>query len=102
MQGRSLMAQSLREIPLNAIRIDGDSFYTVKQFALLTNRTEQSVRYLIIKGNRIRKLLVRKIADKPFVFADELTDFPFTVAGKSIDIYHYTKDGKIEEEEIEV
>ncbi len=86
--------------PLSPVQINGEDFYTVKQFAVLTNRSEQSVRYLIIKGNRIRKLLIKKLAEKPFIFAHELTDFPFTVAGKSIDVYHYTKDGKIEEEKV--
>lgn len=88
-----------KRVPLDAISINGESYFTVKQFALLTNRTEQSVRFLITKGNRVRKLLIKKIAGKPFVFANELTDFPFTVAGKSIDVYHYNKKGEIEEEE---
>ena len=94
--------KKLREVPLDSIRIDGETFYTVKQFALLTNRTDQSVRYLITHGNRVRKLLVKRLVGKPFIYTDELTDFPFTVAGHSVDVYHYDKDGKIEEEKVEV
>ena len=88
-----------KKVLLDAISINGEFYFTVKQFALLTNRTEQSVRFLITKGNRVRKLLINRIANKPFVFANELTDFPFTVAGKSEDVYHYNEKGEIEEEE---
>ena len=96
------MRTTVRKVALSIIEINGESFYTVKQFAVLTNRTEQSVRFLITKGNRIRKLLVKRIAGRPFIFADELTDFPFTVAGKSEDVFHYNAKGKVVEDKVEL
>jgi hypothetical protein len=79
----------------NPIEIEGSLYYTVKQFASITNRSEQSVRLLILKGNKIRKLLCVKFADKPFIPIDELTDFPFTVSGRNQSPYHYDKQGEV-------
>ena len=56
-------------------KISDEEFYTVKEFAHLTNRTEQSVRQLMKRGNRLRKLKYRHFFSKPFIFAEELTEF---------------------------
>lgn len=74
--------------------VGGKLYYTVRQFADKTNRTVQSVRNLISKGNRIRCLRADMIAGRPLIPAEELTDFPFTLPGNDRTIYHYTKEGK--------
>lgn len=80
--------------------INEELYFTVKHFALATNRSEQNVRFLMCYGNRIRKLKVTRIADKPMIPYSELMEFPFTVAGRNSDtIFHYTEDGQISEEQ---
>jgi hypothetical protein len=77
------------------IEINGDKYYSVKQFAHMTHRTEQSVRLLMLKGNKIRKLECHHFAGKPFIPVEELTDFPFTVAGRNQEPYHYDEEGVV-------
>jgi hypothetical protein len=80
---------------IKSIKIEGKEYYTVKQFAALTNRAEQSVRNLINKGNRIRKLKSLKIGEKLFVLASELQKFPFTSCGPNGEVYHYNDVGEV-------
>lgn len=75
--------------------LNGELFYTVREFAIKTSRGEQSVRVLISKGNRIRKLRAKYFGGKPFVYAEEVHEFPFTVSGKNSDIFHYDDAGRI-------
>ncbi len=82
-------------IHTEAIKIEDEYYYTVKQFAVLTNRTEQSVRTLILKGNKLRKLKCIKFAGKPFIPAAEFTAFPFTVAGRNQTPYYYNLKGEV-------
>lgn len=78
--------------------INGELYFTVNNFALATNRSAQNVRFLMSYGNRIRKLKVVRIADRPMIPYSELTEFPFTVAGRnSAEVYHYTEDGIVTE-----
>lgn len=65
-----------------AIRIEGKDYWLVSQFAKLTNKKEQTIRLLISKGNRIRKLNHIHIGEKPFICAEELFEFPFVVPGR--------------------
>ena len=74
-------------------RIDGSEYFSVKQFAVLTNRTYQSVMYLMKNGNRVRRLRVVRIADRPLIPAAELVEFPFTSPGGRVEVYHYDKNG---------
>jgi len=75
--------------------INGERFLTVKHFAWLTKRSEQSVRFLMIKGNRVRKLKSVHIIGRALIPVAELTGFPFTLPGrKGKSIYHYTEEGK--------
>ena len=83
-----------KEIDVEPIEINDELYYTVKQFALLTNRTEQSVRRLINEGNRVRKLFSKKIGHTILVPHGELVAFPFTVSGHAEQIYHYELDAK--------
>lgn len=92
--------EMLVEIDTDPMDINGKKYYTIKQFAILTNRTEQSVRFLIYKGNRIRKLQREILFRKIFIPAEELTDYPFTCVGPSTDdpdegVYHYNELGQI-------
>lgn len=73
--------------------IDGERFYTVFQFAKLTKKSEQAIFTLIGNGNRIRKLRVRRLLGRPLIYANELTEFPFTLPGNSKAVYHYDENG---------
>lgn len=76
-------------------KVGKKEYYTVRQFADITGRTVQSVRNLVTKGNRIRKLKMEKIAGRPMILSSELTEFPFTLPGNIRTIYHYDKNGNI-------
>lgn len=89
-----------KETLLTPIEIDKEMFYSVKQFAILTNRTEQTVKYLMRKGNRVRKLRTKKIGTCSWVYAKELTEFPFTYTGTGAienKVYHYNEKGEVVE-----
>jgi hypothetical protein len=78
--------------------IDGECYFTVKNFALATNRSQQNIRFLMTYGNRIRKLVIIRIAEKPLIPFSELLEFPFTVAGRNTTtVFHYNAEGKINE-----
>ena len=85
----------IQEKRVDPYEVNGQLYYTIRQFADLTNRTVQSVRNLIAKGNRIRLLRADKIAGRPLIPAEELTEFPFTLPGNDKSIYHYDSAGKI-------
>lgn len=81
-------------------KLNGECYFTVKGFAMATNRSEQSVRFLMSYGNRIRKLKVVYMATKPLIPYTELTEFPFTLPGRNSDeVYHYNEQGRIVTEE---
>jgi len=76
--------------------LNGERYFTVKGFAMATNRSEQSVRFLMSYGNRIRKLKVIYMATKPLIPYSELTEFTFTLPGRnSNEVYHYNEQGSI-------
>jgi len=76
--------------------LNGERYFTVKGFAMATNRSDQSVRFLMSYGNRIRKLKVVYMANKPLIPYSELTEFPFTLPGRnSNEVYHYNEQGSI-------
>lgn len=79
-----------------AEELNGERYFNVKGFAVATKRSEQSVRFLMSYGNRIRKLKVVYIMGKPLIPYSELTEYPFTMPGRnSAEVYHYTEDGEI-------
>lgn len=79
-----------------AEELNGERYFNVKGFAVATKRSEQSVRFLMSYGNRIRKLKVVYIMGKPLIPYSELTEFPFTMPGRNSDeVYHYNEDGQI-------
>ena len=81
------------------IEIGEERYYTVKQFANLTNHSEQSIRVLIYKGNSLRKLRVNNMLGRPLIYTSELTDFPFTTPGRSRVVYFYDNEGNIDRTE---
>ena len=83
--------------PMDMTEVINDKrFFTVKNFAIATNRSEQNVRFLMSYGNRLRKLRVEYIMDKPLIPYSELTEFPFTLPGRNSDeVYHYNEEGNI-------
>ena len=80
---------------IDPIVVDNKLVYTVRQFAAIIEKSDQTVLGLINQGNKKRKLKAIKVGGKPFVLATELTEFPFTCSGKSTDVYYYNKDGSI-------
>jgi hypothetical protein len=64
------------------INIEGQDYFTVDQFSKLTNKSQQTIRVLILKGNRIRKLVSKSIGGKPFILSSELFEFPFVTTGR--------------------
>ena len=80
------------------VSLNGEDYYTIKHFAELTNRTVPSVWALLSVGNRVRKLKLIRFAGKPMIPASELTEFPFTFAGRSLledAVYHYDENGRV-------
>lgn len=82
------------ELDFKPVNINGINYYTIKQFAELVHHTEGSVRQLIAKGNRIRKLKAVKMLSKTFIPVSELTEFCFTYVGRGFNtIYKFTEEG---------
>lgn len=65
-----------------AIKINGKEYWSVKQFAELSQRTEYTIRMMISKGNSIRKLQSINITGRRYVPVDELFEFPFIANGR--------------------
>lgn len=81
---------------MDTLQINGKSYYTVKQFADITNRTEQTIRKYITYGNKIRRLKALKVGHTLLVPTSELTDYPFTICGNNNDsVYHFNELGKV-------
>jgi hypothetical protein len=84
-----------------AEKVNGKFYFTVKHFAWATHRSEQSVRFLISKGNRLRKLKATWDRGRRMIPYSELTEYPFTVSGRAQEeVYHYDEDGAIAREEV--
>lgn len=67
----------------NIIAINTIKYYDLQTFADLTNRSAQAIRLLIAKGNRLRKLKHLKLGRMLLIEIQELTEFPFSCAGRS-------------------
>lgn len=77
-----------------AQEIEGRLFFTVKDFAWVTKRSEVNVRFLMSRGNRLRKLHVVRFGGKPFIPYKEMLEFPFTLPGRNNkEIYFYDEEG---------
>lgn len=59
--------------------INGERYYTVKQFAKLVNRETSQIYMLFNQGNKIRQLRGIRVGNKPMILAEEVEDFPFDI-----------------------
>lgn len=78
------------------IKINGKEYLTVKDFALVVNRSISTIRQLLSAGNRIRRIKCEHVAGKPFIPFSEVTGFPFTISGRDFSTafcYVYGADG---------
>ena len=82
--------------------LNGQQYWTIKQFSRLTGRSAESVRTLITRGNRIRRLKSCYFEDRPYVVADELFNFPFTDKGRPSDLGFFIYKYKVEDGELVV
>lgn len=77
------------------IVLDNQKYLTVRDFATIVKRSEQTVRRLLSTGNRFRKLKFRHIAGKPFILANEVFHFPFTLSGRNFnDVFNFEYNEK--------
>jgi hypothetical protein len=93
------ITQVNQEIP---VILNGEQFWTIKQFSRLTGRSAESIRSLIIRGNRIRRLKCCHFEDRPYVIAKELFDFPFTDKGRPSEVGFFIYRYKLEDGELVV
>ncbi len=75
------------------VTVNDVDYYDVKVFAELTNRTEQAIRLLVIKGNRLRKLKSIKVGPTILIEKSELTEYPFACAGRSKTVVMFDEHG---------
>ena len=76
--------------------INDEYYFTINDFASVVRKSAQNIRYLIAKGNRIRKLKTVYIVQRPMIPLSELTEFPFTMPGrKSKEVYFYDEEGQV-------
>lgn len=87
--------------------INGESYWTVRQFSKLTGLTEPRIRALIYFGNSQRKLNSLSLgSNKPMIKAKELFDFPFVSSGRPpkdsgvLVTKFYLKDDKLYSKEV--
>lgn len=74
--------------------IQGKEYLTLKSFAKLVGRTEQAVRFLVNRGNSIRKLRAAKLNTSLYILASEVNRFPFTEPGRGKNFHTFSSDGK--------
>jgi len=87
----------LKVIDIMPMEINGEKYYTIRRFALITNKSAATIRNLTLKGNKIRVLKTIEIMDKLYIPASELIKYPFTIAGRAnLEVYYYNKEGKVD------
>jgi len=89
----------LDDIEKRRININGKDYLTIKDFAMIVNRSESTIRQLLYKGNRLRRLRCDHVGSKPFIPYSELTEYPFTVAGRDFTnayTYEFDEEGKMQ------
>ena len=74
---------------------EGIEYIHISEFAKATNRSLQSTRVLVEKGNSVRKLKAFRDGSRLMIPVAELYGFPFTCKGQgtSKEIFHYAPDG---------
>lgn len=86
-------ADNLARTLTNKVELNGADYYTVRTFAALTRRSEQAVRALINKGNRLGTLASLKLGNTIFVPCSELTEFKFATVGCSDVVIRFDENG---------
>lgn len=86
------------------VNINGKDYWTIEQFAILTERTKESVRRLLSIGNSIRRLDADRIGRKPFIPYEELFEYPFVQDGRQSALgilvkKYYLEDGELLDKE---
>ena len=77
----------------NIIEVNGAKYYDIQTFADLTKRSAQSIRLLVGKGNRFRKIDHLKLGQMLLINDYELSNFPFACAGRSKIVIRFKSDG---------
>jgi hypothetical protein len=85
---------------LKTVNINGKDYWTVGDFAELSQRSDRVIRNLVKHGNRIRKLLAMSIHDRVYIEAEELFNFPFTTGGQPAGMGDYVEKFYIENGEL--
>jgi hypothetical protein len=90
---------------LQTVNIEGKDFWTVADFAELTQRNHRIIRKLASVGNRLRKLKSLSLHERVYIEADELFNFPFTTGGPPADMgdfveKFYMEDGELQRAEL--
>ena len=75
--------------------LDSQYYYTVKKFARLVSRTEETIRHLITHGNIIRRLTAHSKYGQYMIPISEYTDFPFCEPGRGGHYSTYNLDGTL-------
>ncbi len=86
--------QQLAQAIEDRITINNTEYYTVSTFAQITKRAEDTVRGLISRGTRIRKLKSLKMGRSLFIPVSELVEYQFCLAGRSKLVVRYTGKGE--------
>lgn len=85
------------QIEIRPVKVGNKEYYTVNQLSSIISKSEQTIYHLINKGNAVRKMKSIKIGQTILVPCEELTEFPFTYAGRYSEdsIYHYDAKGRV-------
>ncbi len=75
--------------PAVPILVNGTPCLTVKQASMLSHRTEQAIRMLLVKGNRLGKLAQMKMGYTVLIPVEAFVNFRFTKSGRGKDTYKY-------------
>ena len=78
--------------------LENIEFIHITELASLTGRSVTSTRYLIEKGNVVRKLKAYRDRSRLMIPLTELRGFPFVKQGSAIgrrEIYHYVESDQI-------
>ena len=71
---------------VESINIEGVEHFTIEDFAKIVGKSISAVRVMISRGNSIRKLKTEKYGGKPFIPISEVTDYPFPVPGRPLQL----------------
>ena len=63
------------------LEIDKEYYFTIKEFSQVIKKSKSTVRALIDRGSKVRKLKIMKVENKVFIPLSELFEFPFVVRG---------------------